>query len=266
MRARRSVAGIAVIALAATVVGVVLATRSHHDKPSLCTATAGSDTFTLDLEQAANAATITAAGKRRGLPDHAVTVALAAALQESKLRNLDYGDRDSVGLFQQRPSQGWGPRGRLLDPVFAANAFYNHLVRVSGWTSLDVATAAQDVQHSADGSAYAQWELGARTLARVLTGEVPSGFTCQFAHAPKSASASLDALVSAQLGSDALVAPLPPARGWTVASWLVAHAYGLRLRAVSYAGKMWTNTSGSWRADAAATTVVRIRPFKSAST
>jgi hypothetical protein len=265
VRARRTVTGLAVIALAATAVGVVLATRSHHDKPSLCTATAGTDTFTLDLDQAANAATITAVAKARDLPDHAVTVALAAAMQESKLRNLDYGDRDSVGLFQQRPSQGWGPRSELLDPVFAANAFYSHLVRVSGWTSLDVATAAQRVQHSADGSAYAQWEFGARTVARVLTGEVPSGFTCQFAHAPKSPGASLTALVDAQLGSDALAAPLPASRGWLVASWLVAHAYELRLRAVSYAGKIWTNTSGSWRADSAATTVVRIREFNSTS-
>jgi hypothetical protein len=256
------VTGIAVLALAAAVGGVVLGTRSHQVRPSLCTATAGSDTFSLDLEQAANAATIAAVGKGRGLPDHAVTVALAAALQESKLRNLD---RDSVGVFQQRPSQGWGPRSALLDPVFAANAFYSHLVRVSGWMSLDVAAAAQDVQHSADGSAYAQWESGARTLARVLTGEVPAGFTCQFAHAPKIAAASLDGLVRAQFGSDPLGTPVPASRGWTIASWLVAHAYELRLRAVSYAGKIWTNASGSWRADAAATSVVRIRGFKSAS-
>lgn len=266
MRARTTVTLAAVVAIAVTVTGVAISKRAHHEKPSMCTATAGSDTYTLDLEQAVNAATIAAIGKRRGLPDHAVTVALAAALQESKLLNLSYGDRDSVGLFQQRPSQGWGARSQLLDPAFAANAFYKRLVRVQGWASMDVAVAAQHVQRSADGSAYAQWETPARAVARALTGEVPSGFVCQFAHAAPTARTSLDAAVHAQLGSDALGTSLPAQRGWTVASWLVANAHDLRLRAVSYQGRTWTNVSGAWRPDASATAVVRVRQFKNGST
>ena len=84
-------------------------------------------TYTLDIDQAANSTTIAAVGKRLGLPDHAVTVALAAALQESRLHNLPYGDRDSLGLFQQRPSQGWGTATEILTPSYAAAAFFRAL-------------------------------------------------------------------------------------------------------------------------------------------
>ena len=76
--------------------------------------------YSLSTDQAANAATITAVAVRRELPPRAVTIALATALQESKLNNVEYGDRDSVGLFQQRPSQGWGTAGQILDPRYAA--------------------------------------------------------------------------------------------------------------------------------------------------
>jgi len=108
-------------------------------------------------------------GKRLGLADHAVSVALATALQESKLRNLNYGDRDSLGLFQQRPSQGWGPPAKILVPRLAAAAFSTRLRSVPGWQTLPVADAAQAVQHSASAAAYAPWETEARLLARTLT-------------------------------------------------------------------------------------------------
>ena len=87
-------------------------------------------------EQAVNAATITAVGTGRGLPERAVTIALATALQESSLRNIDHGDRDSLGLFQQRPSQGWGTPEEILDPTYSAGEFYDHLVKVPGYTRL----------------------------------------------------------------------------------------------------------------------------------
>src|SRR6195952_2503590 len=87
----------------------------------------GSQRFIFSSEQAAAGGTTSAGGRPGGLSDHAVTVALATALQETKLENLPYGDRDSVGLFQQRPSQGWGTRDQLLDPVYAAHAFYQRL-------------------------------------------------------------------------------------------------------------------------------------------
>ena len=143
-----------------------------------CTAKIGSETYRLDLEQGTNARTIAAVGRRANLPDHAVTVALATAMQESHLHNLAYGDRDSVGLFQQRPSQGWGTPEQLMDPAFAASAFYRELERVAGWSTMSVTGAAQHVQRSSAPDAYAQWEPEARVVARILTGEVPNHLMC----------------------------------------------------------------------------------------
>ena len=120
-----------------------------------CTLGSGQTAVDFDPEQAADAATVAAVAKRRGLPNHAVTVALAAALQESKLYNVNYGDRDSVGIFQQRPSQGWGTPAQLIDPAYAANAFYSHLEKIPTWRTLEVAKAAQLVQHSADVGIFA---------------------------------------------------------------------------------------------------------------
>src|SRR5262245_39444893 len=104
---------------------------------SSCTAKANGE-VTLDPEQMANAATIAAVGIRRGVPDRAVVIALAAAAQESKLRNLEGGDRDSVGLFQQRPSQGWGTAEEIADPRYAAGQFYTALLRMRDWQRLDI--------------------------------------------------------------------------------------------------------------------------------
>ena len=91
---------------------------------------AGGTTFEFTPEQAVNAATIAAVGTGRGMPERAVTIALATSLQESGLRNIEHGDRDSLGLFQQRPSQGWGTRKQILDPTYAAGVFYQHLAKV----------------------------------------------------------------------------------------------------------------------------------------
>jgi len=140
-----------------------------------------SDTYELSPEQTSNAATIAAVAIRRGLPKRATTVALAAALQESKLISLDYGDRDSVGLFQQRPSQGWGPKQSLIDPVYSSNKFYSALVRHPGWQQQSIADAAQAVQHSAAGSAYAGWESQARVMSETFT-DAPYSMTCYLHH------------------------------------------------------------------------------------
>lgn len=123
-----------------------------------CAAVVDDRTVRLDPEQARYAALIAAVGVRRGMPARAVTIALATAYQESKIINVDYGDRDSLGLFQQRPSQGWGTRKQVSDPVYASQAFYAALAQVDGYTDLPVEVAAQRVQRSADGSAYAQHE------------------------------------------------------------------------------------------------------------
>ena len=202
--------------------------------------------YFIDPEQAANATTITAVGKQLGVPDHAVTVALATALQESQLRNLRYGDRDSLGLFQQRPSQGWGTPAQLLDPQYAAAAFYRALAKVPGWETLSVTKAAQSVQHSGAPDAYTTWEPLARRLAIATTGEIPAGLTCEF---PLTRAMTPPPAVAPELtrifGPSALGVPEPRARGWTIAAWLVAHAGHYRITSVRFAGREWT-PRGSW--------------------
>ncbi|MFE5207807.1 heavy metal transporter [Streptomyces sp. NPDC056600] len=129
-------------------------------------------------EQAVNAATITAVGTARELPERAVTIALATALQESALRNIRYGDRDSLGLFQQRPSQGWGRPAEIMDPAYAAGQFYDHLVKVQDYADLPLTVAAQEVQRSAYPDAYAKHEPDAELLAAALTGRSAATLTC----------------------------------------------------------------------------------------
>ncbi|MFF5102992.1 heavy metal transporter [Streptomyces sp. NPDC000134] len=129
-------------------------------------------------EQAVNAATITAVGTTRGLPERAITIALATALQESALRNIGHGDRDSLGLFQQRPSQGWGRPAQIMEPTYAAGRFYDHLVKVPGYTKLPLTVAAQRVQRSGFPDAYAKHEPDAALLAAALTGRSAATLTC----------------------------------------------------------------------------------------
>ena len=119
-------------------------------------------------EQIPNAETIQATGIAMKVPARGQIVALATALQESGLRNLDYGDRDSLGLFQQRPSQGWGTAGEVRDPVHASTKFYEGLLKVSGWQSMTVAQAAQEVQKSGFPDAYAKWEPLATALQKAI--------------------------------------------------------------------------------------------------
>jgi hypothetical protein len=146
----------------------------------------------LDVEQSRYAALIAALSVRRGMPARAATIALAAAYQESDLRNLEYGDRDSVGLFQQRPSQGWGTRAQLLDPAYATNAFYDALARIDGYATMPVTEAAQEVQHSGFPGAYADHERDARVLASALTGNSRAAFWCTVDDDRDAASAELD--------------------------------------------------------------------------
>jgi hypothetical protein len=143
-----------------------------------CTATVANHEVEISGEQAENATLIASIGIKRGLPARAVSIALATAFQESKLINIDYGDRDSLGLFQQRPSQGWGTAEEILDPVYAVNAFYDALEQVDGFEDMEITEAAQQVQHSAYPSAYADHEEDARALASALTGYSPATFSC----------------------------------------------------------------------------------------
>jgi hypothetical protein len=163
---------VAVVAL------VVLAVTADREDTQLSTAECRlpATGLTLTGEQVANARTIAQVGYDRGLPQRAVVIALATAMQESALRNLDYGDRDSLGLFQQRPSQGWGTPAQVQDPVYSAGKFYDGLVRVPGWETRRLTDAAQLVQRSGFPEAYQKHEGMAVELAAALgVDDLPCG-------------------------------------------------------------------------------------------
>ncbi|MFI2710122.1 hypothetical protein ACH495_08330 [Micromonospora sp. NPDC018662] len=125
-------------------------------------------TISLNGEQTANAKAIIAATKKAGLPERAAVISIATSLQESKLENLghlgDRNDHDSLGLFQQRPSSGWGTPEQITDPEYSTLAFLKGLKQVDGWQDMPLTKAAQTVQVSAYPDAYAQWEKQATDL------------------------------------------------------------------------------------------------------
>ena len=190
---RATIAVVAAVgAVAATLVLVDRGVRPGLLDSSGCTAEVDGHEVTIDLEQAENASLITAIAMQRGMPARAASIALATAFQESKLYNLDYGDRDSVGLFQQRPSQGWGTVAQLTDPEFATNAFYDALTGIDGYPEMEITVAAQEVQRSAYPDAYADHEEDARALASALTGNSPRGLWCDVPGDADEASDNLD--------------------------------------------------------------------------
>lgn len=134
----------------------------------------------LTVEMATNAKIIIQVGREMGIPNYGIVIALSTAAQESRLRNLDYGDRDSVGLFQQRPSSGWGTVSQIRDPRYATRAFFGGpnsptpgstrgLLDIARWQHMSVTDAAQAVQLSAFPDAYAQWEVSAWSWLFELT-------------------------------------------------------------------------------------------------
>jgi hypothetical protein len=231
-----------------------------------CQAGTGRRTVFLDPEQASIAATIAGVAHQREMPRRAVVVAFAAALQESKLHNLGYGDRDSVGVFQQRPSEGWGPAWKLTDPVYASGRFFAALASIPDYLHKPVYRAAQAVQHSADGLAYLRYQPEAKVLAADFTGLSEHAVWCWSAggdRARADLTAARRALAHAfgpmssrrsATPGDApsmLVRPGRPALGWAVATWLVTHAAPYGIHEVRYDGFRWRRSSGNsgWTPD-----------------
>ncbi|MES9503266.1 hypothetical protein ACFWG7_14635 [Streptomyces koyangensis] len=233
------------------------------------------ETYELSAVMAVNAATISAVGTGKGMPERAVTIALATAIQESSLRNIDYGDRDSLGLFQQRPSQGWGKPEQIMDPVYSSEKFYEHLAEVPGYSRLPLTVAAQRVQKSGFPQAYAKHERDASLLAAALTGRAATTLTCGGATEEPGDEKALRAALARDFGKDVLPAtgaagsgsdadgtpdaprtvelPVPTAdgkrRGWELAHWAVANATRLGVSEVTYAGRTW-RTGGDWETSA----------------
>jgi hypothetical protein len=246
--------------LMAVLVGLGLYLAFRHVAPVLqgsdCMATGGGQEITLGTGQAGIAATIAGVAQRDALPARAVTVAYAAALQESKLQNLPYGDRDSVGVFQQRPSQGWGPRSDLENPVYATSKFFGALAKVPGYQRMPIYQAAQAVQRSADGFAYQRFEPVATHMTAAFTGQEPHAVWCQYTPAITGTARVRAArlALAATFGTHVTRATADPGlavkvrsvrQGWVVATWLVAHAQQFRISAVRYAGYRWTAAAGS---------------------
>ena len=152
----------------------------------------GPSTNGLTLEQTTNARTIAAVGAGMGVPTRGQVIAVATAMQESSLRNLPGGGLDSAGLFQQRPSQGWGTYAQVTDPTYAATTFYTRLLGVAGWQTMPLTVAAQSVQRSGLPDAYAQWEGLATQLVGRSAGAVivPAAFVAPVACTPAAAAGS----------------------------------------------------------------------------
>jgi hypothetical protein len=268
---RRRAVLLLVLAMVAGAVytAVAFLQRSETLVSERCTAV-GSGSAELATDQAANAGLIAAVAVRRGLPARAASIALATAMQESKLRNIGHGDQagpDSRGLFQQRPSQGWGTTEQVMDPYYASNAFYNALVKVPGYQSLDIADAAQRVQRSAYPRAYAQHEVTARAFASALTGQTPVGLDCTL-RAPDKAGdpAAVEERLSASFGGVPASAEGRELRieadgplAWAVAHWAVSNAKALSITEVGTGGQSWTReTHDGWKASDAPAGQVRI--------
>lgn len=215
-----------------------------------CLVTTPEGTLDIDIEQAQVAATVAAVAARRKLPERALQIAYVTAIQESKLANLPYGDRDSVGVFQQRPSQGWGTPEQLQDPVYATRKFFAALEKVKHYRTMPLHDAAQAVQRSADGSAYAEHEQSARILSAAFTGRVPRAVHCWYPPPAKPVKPQPET-ARKQLVR-ALGAESAGRRGWLVAAWYVAHAQKYGLREVRFEGVTWTAAAGhdGWRKDA----------------
>ena len=240
------------IVLAVTLVGIVLTDREPI-RSEYCTADVGKTHAQIDTDQARWVTLMAAIAHRRALPPRATTIAIATAFQESKIHNIDYGDRDSIGLFQQRPSQGWGTRQQILDPVYAINAFYDGLLKVDGYESMSITDAAQAVQRSAFPAAYASHEDYARALASALRGYSTAAFSCRINPVGGGLTAVVVADITSAFGTIPaqarkgtitlpLAGPAPDVetRGWALAHYAVGNAARLNITSVSFDGLRWT--------------------------
>lgn len=279
-------AGVVCLLAAAVTAGLLIWRNPFADRPE-CTvpglpgggsAAAASPTVELTVAQLHHASTINAVGLSRGIEERGRIIAVATAFQESSLRNRSDGDRDSVGLFQQRPSQGWGTKQQILDPIYSAGRFYDALLQVDGWQQLPLTEAAQKVQQSAFPDAYAKWEPQATTLVRALSGAAPLELGCragghrptavapdrpapagtddatpQLTAALAAADAELGGLTVREVTDEGRTATVavtvpgldPEPAGRSLAAWAVAHGTDLSITDVAVDRQLWTDFD--WR-------------------
>jgi hypothetical protein len=252
---RPGIAAVLVVLLAAGIGYLILRpSRQLPPRATFCVADPPAQGLELTTGQASIAATIAGVASRRDLPARAVAIAYATALQESKLANLHYGDLDSVGIFQQRPSQGWGSTRQLENPVYATEKFFDALTAVPNYQQLPIYVAAQDVQHSADGQAYDQYAAVGTAMAAAFTGADPHAVWCTYADPvakPSLAAAGRTmttafGLTAQPVGAGKVMSVRvgSTGQGWAVAAWLVSNAAAYGITSVQYQGLEWLGFTG----------------------
>lgn len=226
-----------------------------------CTVSTPSTHYSRSAESTDNVAIIATVGWANGFEEKGVTVAVATAIQESGLRNLDYGDRDSVGLFQQRTSQGWGTVEQIMDARYSATKFYSALANVSGWENLRVTEAAQAVQRSGFPEAYASHEAEARAWANAMGG-VEGNVSCELTAPAVTTARAFSDRVGLDYPSAGYVVEVLESDGNTTVlgikvsdptdqslkrlqSWAIATASTTSAEWVDLHGTRW-NRAGSW--------------------
>jgi hypothetical protein len=271
VRASRTIAVVVVLVIA---VGVTYRLVTNGGRlvgtPDGCTATVAGRSAHVDIGQAGNAVIIASVADARGLPPRAVSIAYATTLQESKLRNLDHGDRDSLGLFQQRTSQGWGSPAQIMDPYYATGKFFDALVNIPGYQAKDLGKVAQAIQRSGYPDAYDAHVADGRTLASGITGQTPAAFRCVVHPGPRSTEhATAGGLLPRAVGVRAalrrpygavtsvsghgvrlrvvVAAPSGSPRTWAVANYLMANAKQLQIASIHCADRIWRTGSPSGR-------------------
>lgn len=226
--------------------------RDHWGSPS-CRFVANGYDYQWDPGQSQSAATIVAVGVfKKGVPARAAVVATTTAIQESKLRNLAYGDLDSLGLFQQRASQGWGTTDQIQDPIYSSGSFYNALLKVPGWESMPIGEAAQEVQRSGYPDAYADHETQGEVLTSVMTGAAHEAIGCRLdattangSPARIVAQLAAESGLTAQAGSGEVTYQAKSVDGaFAIASWAIAHAEDDNITAVTVGDRSWARHRG----------------------
>lgn len=265
------------VVLGLVAAGILVATGLRDREPlrsEFCVAVVGDVRAQVDLEQGQWAALMAAIAQNRGLSPRATTIAIATSFQESKIHNIDYGDRDSIGLFQQRPSQGWGTVEQIMDPHYSITKFYKALAKIKGFESMEITEAAQKVQRSGFPGAYAQHEADSRALASALRGYSPAAFTCQINPKGSGSTAVVvedvqNAFGKIESGQEGDRARFPltgkpadiKARGWAIAHYLVGNASQLGIETITFETKQWNaeaSDEGWTTTDKADADIVRV--------
>lgn len=266
---RRHIAGpiVGVVGIGLLLAGTLFSVRWLDENVFVqqehCSVVLSSERESIAPDQTKNSAIIAAAGLRRDLGEHEVKIALATARQESKLRNIDYGDAagpDSRGLFQQRPSMGWGTEEQILDPWYAADRFYQELETIPDYADLPLTEAAQAVQRSAFPDAYAKHEEFAALFSQALTSGQPGTMNCVLRPVTEDENVSVEALsneltdfgfgLPSKTSATVLeYTPTDEESGWRQATWALALAKDAGIVKLRYNGLVWERDKRGWVKD-----------------